>query len=152
MPPTRIPVIKTLICPSDGNSPKIKTIDTNNGGLTQGLHVNYVGCAGDGNSPTAGYGFGPAGSATNLDGLLYVQSTTKIATVTDGTSNTMMFGEILVVPDTNINDLRGRYNNSWTGNNLFTALYQPNTTVADVQALPGDLHRLRADHHFGHLQ
>src|SRR5262249_19018666 len=56
----------------------------------------------------------------------------------DGTSNSLMASEILVVPDsTAANDLRGRYNNNWTGNNMFTTYYPPNTTVADVQHYQG---------------
>jgi prepilin-type processing-associated H-X9-DG protein len=147
-------VIKTLICPADGNSPKTNTVDTNAtaaGTQVQGLHDNYVGCAGDGygqptaaNSPGSGVfygGFGPAEAPNTaipyLDGMFFVQSQTKIGSITDGTSNSMMLSEILVVPDTTVNDLRGRYNNSWTGNNLFTTLYSPNTTVADVQNYQG---------------
>ena len=149
-------IIKTLICPADGNSPKTITVDTNGtaaGTQMQGMHVNYVGCAGDGygqptapNSPGSGTyygGFGPNETANPLvpipllDGMFFVQSKTAIGSIADGTSNTMMLSEILVVPDTTVNDLRGRYNNSWTGNNLFTTLYSPNTTVADVQNYQG---------------
>ena len=140
--PGKDAVIRTLICPSDGNSPKTKTIDTNGtsaGTQMQGMHVNYVGCAGNGwsISGTNYGGFGAGGSANVLTGMFYVQSQTKLGGITDGTSNTMMLSEILVVPDDGANDLRGRYNNSWTGNNLFTTVYPPNTTVPDVQHYQG---------------
>ncbi len=148
--PNKDTVIKTLYCPSDGNSPKTKTVDTNssayggNVAMTQGLHVNYVMCAGNGWS--LGYplatatnygGFGAAGTSNVLDGMFYVQSQTKLSGISDGTSNTLMTSEILVAPDTNVNDLRGRYCNSWTGNSLFTTVNPPNTTVADVQHYQG---------------
>ena len=72
--------------------------------------------------------------------MFYVQSQTKLNGITDGTSNTLMFSEILVVPDnlSSRNDPKwGRYSNSWTGNSLFTTVYSPNTTVADVQNYQG---------------
>ena len=135
-------VINTLICPGDGNSPKLiardgGTTTTSPTGATintQGMHVNYVGCSGN----TA------YGNLGNLNGMFYVQSQTKIATITDGLSNTIMLSEILVVPDNPAvavgsggNDMRGRYCNSWEGNNLFSTLYPPNTSVPDVQGYDG---------------
>jgi prepilin-type N-terminal cleavage/methylation domain-containing protein/prepilin-type processing-associated H-X9-DG protein len=144
--PNKDTVIKTLICPSDGNSPKVLTKDTNsvpgNANAPQGLHVNYVGCAGDGHGPATGLGvpgpsyggFGNNGTSNLLDGMFFVQSMTKIASITDGTSQTLMFSEILVVPDTATNDdMRGRYGNTWQGNSLFTTVNSPNSTVPDVQ-------------------
>jgi prepilin-type processing-associated H-X9-DG protein len=66
--------------------------------------------------------------------MFYVQSQTRITDVSDGTSNTLMASEILVVPDSSsANDMRGRYSNSWEGNSLFSTLYPPNTTVGDRQ-------------------
>jgi prepilin-type processing-associated H-X9-DG protein len=54
--------------------------------------------------------------------------------VTDGTSNTLMGSEVLVVPDTTQHDLRGRVYNTWQGNTLFSTLYPPNTPVGDVSS------------------
>jgi prepilin-type N-terminal cleavage/methylation domain-containing protein/prepilin-type processing-associated H-X9-DG protein len=134
-------LIPNLYCPSDPNSPKIVTTDTNNG-RTQGLHTNYAMCAG---STT----FGPSaystttntGGGTNLNGMFFVGSQTRILDVTDGASVTLMASEIRVVPDiltgATRNDLRGRWNNSWTGNSLVSTLYTPNTTVADSQHYQG---------------
>lgn len=48
-----------------------------------------------------------------------------------------MLGEILVAIDTNVNDLRGRYSNSWELNNSFSTLNPPNTTVSDKQNYQG---------------
>ena len=49
----------------------------------------------------------------------------------------MLLGEILVAIDTNVNDLRGRYSNSWELNNSFSTLNPPNTTVSDKQNYQG---------------
>jgi len=67
----------------------------------------------------------------SLNGMFYPFSKTRLANVTDGTSNTLMGSEILTVKDTNLHDLRGRYWNTWQGNLFFSTLYPPNTTVGD---------------------
>ena len=125
-------IVPAYICPADPNSPKTHTIDTNvcqPSGVTrmQGLHVNYVVCSG-----STAYGTG-----RDLNGMFYVQSQTHLTDVTDGTSNTLMVSEICVSPDVIANDLRGRYSNSWEGNNWFSTVNPPNTSVADVQQYQG---------------
>ncbi|WP_425613363.1 DUF1559 domain-containing protein [Anatilimnocola sp. NA78] len=130
--PNKDSIIKALICPSDGNSPKTKTRDTNTVGgvaVMQGMHVNYAVCSGS----TA---YGTGGLA--LEGIFYTKSFHRLADITDGTSSTLLASEICVVPDSAAaNDLRGRYCNSWEGNSWFTALNPPNTTVPDTQGYQG---------------
>ena len=125
-------VLSTVMCPSDPSSPKTDTLDgnTTTAGVfeKQGMHTNYVTCTGS----TA---YGTTGK--NLNGIFYVKSKTKIIDIKDGTSNTLMLGEILVAIDTNVNDLRGRYSNSWELNNSFSTLNPPNTTVSDKQNYQG---------------
>lgn len=124
-------VLPTVMCPSDPSSPKTETLDgnTTTAGVfeKQGMHTNYVVCSG-----STAYGNGK-----NLNGIFYVKSKTRITDVKDGTSNTLLLGEILVAIDTTVNDLRGRYSNSWEGNNWFSTLNPPNTTVSDKQNYQG---------------
>jgi Protein of unknown function (DUF1559) len=40
--------------------------------------------------------------------------------------------EIILIPDTDVYDLRGRVYNTWQGNVLFSTLNLPNTSVGDV--------------------
>jgi len=129
--PNKDTLIPALVCPTDPSSPKTQTRDTNsvNGAnVMQGLHTNYVLCAGSTSYGTTG---------RNLNGSFYVKSATRITDVTDGTSNTAFASEICVSPDVSANDLRGRYCNTWEGNNLFSTLNPPNTTVPDRQTYQG---------------
>lgn len=130
--PSKDTKIKTLNCPSDPNSPKTRTRDTNNiGGVAtmQGLHTNYVVCSG-----STAYGTG----GLQLEGMFFTKSFVRLAEVADGTSNTLMLSEIIIVPDSaGANDLRGRYCNSWEGNSWFTTLNPPNTSVRDTQVYQG---------------
>jgi len=112
--------IATLICPSDPSGGKNVTVPGN----AQGFHGNYVLCAGS----TI---YGNNGGGANMNGVAYPLSAVKITDISDGTTNTLLGSEVLVVPDTGTHDLRGRYHNTWEGNNLFSTLNVPNTTVGD---------------------
>jgi prepilin-type N-terminal cleavage/methylation domain-containing protein/prepilin-type processing-associated H-X9-DG protein len=122
--------IKTLMCPSDPFAGKNTTLGaatpTTNG--AQGFHGNYVLCAGN----TYFGKNGASAIAVPNAGMFYPLSQSKIASVLDGTSNTLMGSEILLSPDITGHDLRGRYNNTWQGNVLFSTLYPPNTSAPDV--------------------
>jgi prepilin-type N-terminal cleavage/methylation domain-containing protein/prepilin-type processing-associated H-X9-DG protein len=118
--------IPSLLCPSDGANPKNVTLNSSgpNDPVNQGAHGNYVLCTGS----TL---FGTDGGGLSLNGIFYCKSRTKITEVSDGTSNTLLSGEIILSPDTTTHDLRGRYWNTWQGNVLFSTLNPPNTTVGD---------------------
>jgi type II secretory pathway pseudopilin PulG len=119
-------VIDTFMCPSDPVGPKT---------VNQGFHGNYLPCHG---STDAGSGY-PASN-----GIMYPLSRTRLTDIIDGTSNTVMFGEIRLQRDGlaasgvgNVicgspHDLRGRYHNTYHGNSTFTTMRAPNTPVGDT--------------------
>jgi prepilin-type processing-associated H-X9-DG protein len=142
--PNRWTIIKTLYCPSDPASPKnvtnwMDTVNAQGGGRpgpsngtpedSEGFHGNYALCAGSSV-------FNPAGDpgGMSLGGMFFSWSQTTLGSVTDGTSGTLMGGEILLVRDNGTDDMRGRYYYSHQGNSLFSTLYPPNTTVPDRQS------------------
>ena len=80
-------VVKILICPSDGAMPSPPVLTYTNSTATYyfGL-TSYGGCAGT--SPVT-----TQGAQHAQDGIFYINSSVRIAGITDGTSNTFMFGE-----------------------------------------------------------
>ena len=122
-------IVSTLTCPSDGAHP---AYDPDGGGFKG----NYIMCAaGD---TTMGERTGACNFCPDdLNGVFYMLSWTKVTDVFDGTSNTLMGSELIVIPGgvpaTTIpgGDSRGAYYNSFRGGVLFTALWPPNTSVAD---------------------
>jgi len=100
--PSNTTVFSVFMCPSDPANPKI-ALDG------QGFHGNYVGCAGS--TVYAPAATDPTGTSTTaVKGIMYAQSSTHIADITDGLSNTLLLGEIILVPDTASQpDVRGRY-------------------------------------------
>jgi hypothetical protein len=111
--------IPTYICPSDSNSPSATSslgrvhlwLNTANGFLTITAgsstppapltgswgYTNYMGVAG-----YFGTGY------PNFRGIFFDRSTTKITAITDGTSNTLMFGET-------VGDVGASLNWTWMG-------------------------------------
>ena len=127
--------VAAFACPSDGASPKVITSGWSEspGGQpenSQGFSGNYVGLAGS----TV---FNPSSDANgeNLNGIFYAHSKTRIADIRDGSSNTLLVGELVLVEEPAgtmwVIDHRGRYWNIHQGNTLFSTLHPPNTTVGD---------------------
>jgi prepilin-type processing-associated H-X9-DG protein len=116
-----------FMCLSDPASPK--TLTGGPGSTNQqGFHTNYATCAGSGPFNTASGAYG----GDNLDGIFYVLSTTRIEEITDGMSNTLLLSELILSPDLNTHDVRGRlYNPAEQGGVLFSTNYPPNTSVSD---------------------
>jgi prepilin-type N-terminal cleavage/methylation domain-containing protein/prepilin-type processing-associated H-X9-DG protein len=128
--------ITIFMCPSDLNAGKNTTANSSTSIVpgtavfsdkeSQGLHGNYVLCAGSKLFGIPGSS-DPTTNGTRLDGLVYPLSKVRPRDVTDGLSKTLLGSEILVVPDEpSKNDLRGRYFNNWDGNCLFSTFYTPN--------------------------
>jgi prepilin-type N-terminal cleavage/methylation domain-containing protein len=114
--------IRTLLCPSDPNSPKLGTVPGN----MQGTHVNIVVCLGSGYATPGG------NNGLNLNGIFYGRSKTRLTDITDGTSTTLMVSEVLVSPDVgSSHDIRGRVWNSIHAGTEFSTIYPPNSTIGD---------------------
>jgi len=119
-------VLPTMFCPSDPTSPKTQTFWGGFGTPTQGFSGNYVVCGGD------NY-FNPGGTngSLNTNGIFHALSKTKMTDITDGTSNTAFVSELILVPDTNGHDIRGRYFNPAHSGVAFSTIYPPNTLIPD---------------------
>lgn len=116
--------IKVLLCPSDPSSAG-GAMGANGGKRPDGYGAqgNYVGRTGDGFM--LGY--------LELRGLFYYQSGCTFGSVTDGTSNSLAFGEVII---------RGKAGSGWGdggsywggarwGGYGFTTMEAPNTSVSD---------------------
>lgn len=119
-------VVPSVVCPSDGNSPKLKTFWGGLGTPDQGFSGNFVMCAGN------DY-FNPGGAAKSaeVNGLFFAQSQVTMGDIKDGTTNTVMVTELLLSPDIGSHDIRGRYYNPAHGGVLFSTRVTPNTLVPD---------------------
>jgi prepilin-type N-terminal cleavage/methylation domain-containing protein len=123
--------IKTLVCPSDGNSPQDGSAhtpsDTAPADNDDGFIGNYVVC--NGNQEIT------AANSKDMNGIFYFLSRNGFASITDGTSNTVMSSEILVVIQGTDRDWRGRYWRADHNSILFSTILPPNpggaTQIAD---------------------
>jgi prepilin-type N-terminal cleavage/methylation domain-containing protein/prepilin-type processing-associated H-X9-DG protein len=120
-------VIPTLMCPSDPNSPKLQTFWGGIGTPTQGFSGNYVLSAGNDY-----FNNNSAATSASLNGMFFAQSKVRMTDVTDGTSNTTMASELILVPDIGSHDIRGRYYNPAHSGVVFSTRLPPNTLVPDV--------------------
>jgi prepilin-type N-terminal cleavage/methylation domain-containing protein/prepilin-type processing-associated H-X9-DG protein len=133
-------VVPAMICPSDGIAPKLQTFHTEGAGGTQGFSGNYVGNASSAHMnrvPSTHPRYrsifsSPLAMSAEVDGVLFAASDLKLAKITDGTSNTALLSELILVADDGSNDVRGRYYNPAHGGVLFTTLETPNSTKPDV--------------------
>ncbi|MES2794224.1 MAG: DUF1559 domain-containing protein [Planctomycetota bacterium] len=122
-------VFTMFMCPSDPSGPSFSN-DT-------GFCGNYVACAGSGSAVTAAKDFGTYDAATiathavNMNGMFYFISNTRISSVVDGTSNTILMGEVKQRGSAAAQwDVGNYWNGAWAGP-LFLTSATPNTSVTD---------------------
>ncbi|NLF73737.1 MAG: DUF1559 domain-containing protein [Candidatus Anammoximicrobium sp.] len=134
-------VIPCLMCPSDSAGPKTGILhgegtppDGSPPDNNDGFSGNYLLCHGSqlvtqNNSPaTTGAAFGHT-----MNGMFYYKSRIRMASVVDGTANTVMGAEIITVPEltTSHRDWRGRYYRAEHLSSIFSTYQPPNTTLSD---------------------
>jgi prepilin-type N-terminal cleavage/methylation domain-containing protein len=127
-------IIPIGMCPSDPLSPKIHSFWGGFNNLpNQGFSGNYIACAGSTyfNAVERGSPITTLEASAQLNGMMFAVSKVEMGDISDGTSKTLLFSELILVEDTDSHDLRGRYHNPCTGGVNFTTLYPPNTTVPD---------------------
>jgi len=138
-------VINSLQCPSDGTSGQIRQLPTGDtfslpaGKTTTPMaYSNYAGNAGTwtqtpvpNNGTFPGCNYTGAGQYSqkvgNMNGLLYMESSNRLANITDGTSNTFLFAERTASILTANDQIEWHW---WTsghyGDTLFTTLFPIN--------------------------
>ena len=120
-------VIPGLVCPSDPAGPKTGVVHGTQDpppDYNDGFHGNYLLCHGSQQVTEA--------NSTNMNGMFFYRSRIRMASVTDGTSNTVMGGEILTLSETSgQRDWRGRYYRADHLSSIFSTHMPPNTEVAD---------------------
>jgi prepilin-type N-terminal cleavage/methylation domain-containing protein len=105
-------VLAVAMCPSDPLGPKLHTFWGGADGLpTQGFSGNYVACAGSDYFNRPPRGLSPLLASANLDGMFFAVSKVQAGQITDGTSKTLLFSELVLVEDITSHDARGRYHN-----------------------------------------
>lgn len=121
--------IPLFMSPSDPANPKNRTAGSVSPQDSQGFHGNYVLCAGS----TVFYSSAGIGApnGVHLNGTFYSFSRTRMGDIIDGTSHTIIGGELVLAADTTFHDMRGRYHNAVHGGALFSTQYPPNTSVGD---------------------
>lgn len=138
--------IAVLQCPSDGANPKVSTFtygtlgvvgpppSGDGKGASQGFSGNYIACSGSKyfNPGPASFGNPVYKNSAKLDGIFFAVSKIRFKDITDGSSHTAMFSELILSPDESDDDVRGRYYaGSPQGGVNFTTLYTPNASKAD---------------------
>lgn len=112
-------VVDSFVCPSDPNGGKIGN---------DGFQGNYLANAGH-DIMVQAYADKPATNGGGMSGLFFVKSHIGLKDITDGTSNTLMFGEIRQSPQTNCTI--GNYWNGWGMESMFTTLFWINSPAPD---------------------
>ncbi len=119
-------VLPMLMCPSDPTSPKLHTFWGGTGTPTQGFSGNMILNAG-----SSYFRKTEDVDSGSLDGVFFAVSKVRIDDIKDGTTNTALVSELILSPDTDSHDIRGRYHNPGHGGVLFSTRLPPNNLVPD---------------------
>lgn len=118
-PTIRNTVVGGFVCPSDPSGGKVGN---------DGFQGNYVACAGD-QIMVQAWSENPSTGGAGMSGMFFVKSKIGLRDVTDGTSNTLMIGEIRQSPQ--INCTIGNYWNGWGMESMFCTLFNINSPAPD---------------------
>jgi prepilin-type N-terminal cleavage/methylation domain-containing protein len=120
-------VVPPLMCPSDPTASKTGIVHGTADpppDYNDGFSGNYLLCHGS--------ELVTAANATGMNGMFFFRSRIRMASITDGTANTVMGGEIITLPENpGQRDWRGRYYRAEHLSSLFSTNLSPNTTAAD---------------------
>ncbi|MDR3618318.1 MAG: DUF1559 domain-containing protein [Paludisphaera borealis] len=153
--------VSSLICPSDTMNETIPLPPTRaSSNVTPGWSFNYIDKGADavyplppgtwnqaftsygGNAGTFNFGFSnlmPSATLSAFNGVIYNDSSVRIAAITDGTSNTFLFGEhskgqlMAIDPAYAISD--GAWNSARWYDTMFAALYPINIGFGNNMAI-----------------
>jgi prepilin-type N-terminal cleavage/methylation domain-containing protein/prepilin-type processing-associated H-X9-DG protein len=136
--PTAV-VVPSLLCPSDGRGGKTKTHFDPGSGFRYGTFnlSNYLGFFGDSNYGALFPTSFPGSAPPNKRAVFGINQGVQIRDITDGTGNTMAFGEYLTGLSENRYDFRGLH---WYDTPARSQLYTqstPNSSNPD-KFFPGD--------------
>ncbi len=92
---------------------------------------NLPSAAGSATNPTNGMYAAPFGAPGSKGNDFTQARNTKFAEITDGTSNTMLIGEIRTTSDPNVADCRGDFHNVPGPRFCFMTVTGPNSTIPD---------------------
>jgi prepilin-type N-terminal cleavage/methylation domain-containing protein/prepilin-type processing-associated H-X9-DG protein len=123
--------VKTLWCPSDAgvDTPSLITFAIGPAPAAPVNYSSYAGNAGSWLNNWMATFFSPPTGNTQMNGVLYAFSSTKLASITDGTSNTIMFGEhTRVIEDPQSQADWHWWPSGYYGDTIFTAFWPINPT------------------------
>jgi len=134
--------INTLMCPSDPWQPTVISKNTPNANFVENVYAIPAGStyyqqftsygANQGTYPgTWQQSYGPAEFA-QYNGVIYNDSHVKLSAITDGTSNTFLFGEraqtLFAQNDPTYQNSDGSWNSNHWYDTMVTTYFQPNVT------------------------